>query len=101
MGKIVELYPEPEIPVISDASAAADRKKRREESLEAFLRLQEAIERVQSSAASEALHDLTATCYEFVHSLLAAAPEDVIRDIAYVIILYLKKQAITEGFKVQ
>jgi hypothetical protein len=95
MGKIVELYPEPEMDAVGDAAHA----KRGEESLEAFVRLQDAIEGLRASSASEPIHDLACACYGFVRSLLAAAPEDVIRDLAYVIVLYLKKQAISEELK--
>jgi hypothetical protein len=97
MGNIVELYPESEIQALCETPADADRSKQRDASLEAFLRLQDAIERGAAAPVSE----LSCACYEFVRLLLAAAPEDVIRDIAYVIILYLKKEEMAGQLKVE
>jgi hypothetical protein len=97
MGNIIALYPKSEIQALCEAPADANRTKQREASLEAFLRLQDAIER----GAAEQVSELACACYEFVRLLLAAAPEDVIRDIAYVIILYLKKEEMVGKLKVE
>ena len=101
MGKIVEIYPESRLLPACETKMDAQHKRQRENSHTAFLRVLECFDRLDEGEASEPLHNLARACYGFFEALLPAAPEEVIRDLAYIVVLYLKKQLITEKLKVE
>jgi hypothetical protein len=101
MGKIIELYPESRLQPACETKVDAQRERQREDSHTALLRILECFDRLDAGEASEPMHDLARACYAFFEALLPAAPEEVIRDLAYIVVLYLKKQHLMGKLKVE